>query len=166
VLRAQVRLGPESDDSLAHSLRALLAEALIPRSEVVMGSALLCRAASAELEKSVPTSCRIHECREHVRELVLALRPRLLIALGRVAISSLHQAFPGEEAILALRFPGSVGRTAVWDTGYVHLLHLPTSRERAARPRLEQIRDWRALGEIWRWIALGERGPMPTRRGS
>jgi DNA polymerase len=155
------RLGLGASDPATRFLRSLLAEGRIPAEEVVVGAAMLCRPKARDLEAAVSAAVCARECREHMRELVEIVQPRLVVPLGRRALDALRGAFPGEPRIAALRFPGSVGTTAVCAGTYIHPLYHTAVRARVTRREEDQRRDWRALGRLWQWIAGGERGAPP-----
>ena len=161
LLESQERVGLSATDGTTRTLRAMIEQAGIPAAHVVLAAAMLCRPRSTRLEAAVPATTCVRECAHHVRDLVLALRPRLIVPLGRVALRSLRFAFAEHEAIARLRFPSSVGRTVQAGDTFIHPLYLTTGRARAHRPIDQQERDWRAVGRLWQWIEQGERGPAP-----
>lgn len=161
-LEAEARLGLSGADGTTRFLARLLAEAAIPPGEVMMGAAILCAPRDRELERIVPVPQRIRECSAHVRELVRAVQPRLILPLGAAALRALRAAFPEHTPLARVRFPSGVGRTVVAGGVFFHPLYHPSSRARHARPEREQLRDWRRVGALWAWIASGEAGPVPA----
>ena len=161
-LEAEARLGLSGTDASSRFLARLVKEAEIPRGEVILGAAMLCAPRDRELERLVPVPVRIRECAGHVRELVRAVQPRLIIPLGAAALRSVRTAFPEQAPLARMRFPSAVGRTVVAGAVFFHALYHPSGRARLARPEAEQLRDWRRVGELWAWIAAGEAGPAPA----
>lgn len=158
-LESETRLGLSGSDGTTRFLARLVEAAGIPRGEVVVGAAILCAPRERELDRLVPVPARIRECSAHVRELVRACQPRLILPLGAAALRSVRAAFPEQAALARLRFPSAVGRTAVAGAVFFHPLYHPSARARVARPEEEQLRDWKRVGELWAWIAAGEAGP-------
>lgn len=156
VLEDGTRLGLGSGDPTSRFLRALVAEAAIPPGEVVVGAAVLCRPRSRELEAAVPSSLCLRRCAVHVRELVRAVGPRLIVPLGASALRSVRSAFPERRELAGMRFPRSVGRTNVAMATFFHPLYHVSARARRTRSAERQREDWRALGKLWSWIAAGE----------
>jgi uracil-DNA glycosylase family 4 len=162
MLAAEERLGLDCRGATTRFLRGLVRESGIPEAEVFVGAALLCRPRLQTLEAAVPRRVCLFECSAHVRELIRAVRPRLVVPLGAAALHSVTLAFPEERALAGLRFPDSVGRTVAAGGAYIHPLYHASARARVTRPEREQTADWRALGRLWSWIAAGEEGPAPS----
>jgi uracil-DNA glycosylase family 4 len=169
-LVAEERLGLSGRDASTRMLRELVREAGIPESELFVGAALLCRPQSRALEAAVPRRVCLFECSAHVRELVRAAQPRLVVPLGAAAVRSVALAFPEQRPLAELRFPGSVGQTVVAGATYFHPLYHVSARARVTRPEAVQRQDWRALGRLWEWIAASDgdprSGPPPPPRES
>jgi uracil-DNA glycosylase len=161
MLAAEERLGLDGRDATTRYLRGLLSESGIPEGEVFVAAALLCRPRSLALEAAIPRRVCLFECSAHVRELVRAAQPRLVVPLGAAALHSVTLAFPEERALAAMRFPDSVGRTVAAGGAYFHPLYHVSARARVTRPEAEQAADWRTLGRLWTWIAAGEEGAPP-----
>jgi uracil-DNA glycosylase family 4 len=160
-LEAEQRLGLSGTDATTRFLARLVKAAGIPRGEVILGAAMLCAPRDREVERLVPVPVRIRECAGHVRELVRAVQPRMIVPLGAAALRSLRAAFPEQAPLVRLRFPSAVGRTVVAGAVFFHPLYHPSGRARLARPEAEQLRDWKRVGALWEWIAGGETGPAP-----
>jgi uracil-DNA glycosylase len=143
------RLGPENADPGTRFLRELLGEAGIPVDTVVIGAAVMCRAASRTLESAVPSGECLRECTDHVRELIRLVAPRLILPLGRSALRSLRRALADHAEAEQLRFPESVGRSLAIGGLWVHPLYHVTLRARVTRPEERQRGDWRAAGRLW-----------------
>ncbi len=163
-LASDQRLGLGHEDAGTLFLRSLLKDAGIPRDEVAIGAANLCRPVSPAIEAAVPTSVCTKECSVWLRQLVEAIEPRLIVTLGGRALGALRWAFRDSEDIRGLRFPQDIGRTVCAGGTYVHPLYHTTIRARVTRPEPDQRLDWRALGRLWQWIENGERGSKPRRR--
>jgi uracil-DNA glycosylase len=113
------------------------------------------------VERAVPATRCATACVVHVRDLVGASQPRLIVPLGATALRSLRAAFPEQPRLARLRFPASVGHTAVAGGTFIHPLYHVAARARTARPEAQQREDWRALGCLWEWIRSGEPGGLP-----
>jgi uracil-DNA glycosylase family 4 len=161
VLEQERRLGLSAPDATTRFLAELVNAAGIPRGEVILGAALLCAARDRDVDRLVPLTVKIRECSGHVRELVRAVQPRLVVPLGAAALRSLKAAFPEQAPLARLRFPSAVGRTAVAGAVFFHPLYHPSGRARLARPPEQQVRDWKRVGTLWEWIASGETGRAP-----
>ena len=161
MLAAEERLGLESRDASTRFLRVLVRESRIPEGELFVGAAILCRPQSLALEAAVPRRVCLFECSVHVRELVRAAQPRLVVPLGAAALRSITLAFPEQRPLAQLRFPDAVGRTVVAGATYFHPLYHFSARARVTRPEAAQMEDWRRLGRLWEWIAAGEGGLRP-----
>jgi uracil-DNA glycosylase family 4 len=153
-LAREERLGLGGGDEAIGFLAAMLAEAGVPEREVLLGACVMCRPQARRLEAAVPVGVCLRECAGHVRELVRLVAPRLVVALGRVALRSLREAFPDEPEVAALRFPESVGRAVRLGPARVVPLYHVTARARLTRPEAAQRKDWRAVGELWREVAV------------
>lgn len=157
------RLGPDSSDPGMRFLRELLREAGIPRDTVVVGAAVLCRAASRALESAVPSGSCLRECSDHVRELIRLAAPRLVLPLGRAALRSLRRALSDYADAADLRFPESVGTSRKIGGCWVHPLYHVTLRARVTRPEERQREDWRAVGRLWTGLEReDDRGARPA----
>jgi uracil-DNA glycosylase family 4 len=161
MLENEERLSVESRDPATRFLRELLQEAGIAESETLLGAACLCRSNSRDLDRIIPTRVCVSECAVHVRELVRLAGPRLLVTLGAEAARSLKAAFASEPNVQRIRFPASVGQTIRAGGVIVRVAYQTTARARVTREEEDQRRDWREIGEVWRWLKEGENGPAP-----
>jgi uracil-DNA glycosylase len=159
LLESQRRLGLESEDDASRNLRELVEHAELPPEECVVAASILCRPRSRALESAVPDRACRRACAVHVRSIVLALRPRLIVPMGRSALESLRHAFPTLDPVRSLRFPASVGHTTKAGDTFIHPVFLPTRRARVHRSAEVQREDWRGIGTLWRQIAEDDGGP-------
>lgn len=164
LLEAQTRMGLESDDNVSRLVGDLVRQAGLPPEECVMAAAILCHPRSRKLERAVPRSSCLRECSAHVRAIILALRPRLVVPMGRSAVHSLRVAFPANEALGDLRFPSSIGQTIEAGDTCIRPVYLPTRRSRVHRSAEEQQHDWREIGGVWKRITQGAPRSAPGKR--
>lgn len=150
------RLGISNGDPGTVFLRELLREAGIPEDGVLVGAAVMCRAAARTLESAVPSGVCLKECSDHVRELLRLAEPRLVVPLGRTALRALRRALGEHPEAEGLRFPESVGHSLRIGGHWVHPVYHVTLRARVTRPEARQRRDWREVGKLWQWLAREE----------
>jgi uracil-DNA glycosylase len=155
------RLGLSNRDPGMVFLRELLQEAGIPEEGVLVGAAVMCRAAARSLEAAVPSGVCLKECSEHVRELLRLADPRLVVPLGRTALRALHRALAEHPEAAGLRFPESVGHSVRIGGRWVHPVYHVTLRARVTRPEASQRRDWREVGKLWEWLGREEDAVAP-----
>lgn len=151
------RLGLSNGDPGTLFLRELLREAAIPEERVLVGAAVMCRAAARTLEAAVPAGVCLKECTEHVRELLRLAEPRLVVPLGRTALRAVRRALAEHPEADGLRFPESVGRSVRIGGRWVHPVYHVTLRARVTRSDAQQRRDWREVGKLWDWLGREER---------
>jgi len=150
------RLGLSNGDPGMVFLRELLREAGIPEDGVLVGAAVMCRAAARSLEAAVPSGVCLKECTDHVKELLRVADPRLVVPLGRTALRAVRRALAEHAEADGLRFPESVGHSVAIGGRWVHPVYHVTLRARVTRPEARQRRDWREVGKLWRWILREE----------
>ncbi|MAF27382.1 MAG: hypothetical protein CME07_05900 [Gemmatimonadetes bacterium] len=153
LLERDGRLGTGGPDPGTRFLRNLLEDARIPRTRILMASAMLCRPASRELEAVVPPAACVRACASHVRRLVEAARPPLIVVLGHRAVRSVKACFPKEESLRKLRFPAMVGQAVPLGSAAVVPLYQTTTRARVTRPAEAQKRDWKSIGTLYHALA-------------
>ncbi|MBZ0267597.1 hypothetical protein K8I85_05540, partial [bacterium] len=152
------RLGISNGDPGMVFLRELLREAGIPEDGVLVGAAVMCRAAVRSLEAAVPSGVCLKECTDHVKELLRLADPRLVVPLGRTALRATRRALAEHPEADGLRFPQSVGHSVSIGGRWVHPVYHVTLRARVTRPEARQRRDWREVGKLWQWLLREEDG--------
>lgn len=150
------RLGLSNGDPGTLFLRDLLREAAIPEEQVLLGAAVMCRAAARSLEAAVPGGVCLKECTEHVRELLRLAEPRVVVPLGRTALRAVRRALADHPEADGLRFPESVGHSVRIGGRWVHPVYHVTLRARVTRSEAQQRRDWREVGKLWDWLGREE----------
>jgi uracil-DNA glycosylase len=135
---------PFVGDASGRRLDRLLAEAGWSRADVFITNAVLCNPRDPRGRNRPPSGAELRACGDHLRQTLLIVRPRLVVALGRRAALALGRLRPHA---LADTEPGTLlrwsspGEPDVWVARLVH----PSPLAQAHRPFATQCADWRRL---------------------
>jgi uracil-DNA glycosylase family 4 len=149
VAEAPGRLGadrsgvPLSGDRTGQNFAALLAEAGMDRSEVFVTNAVLCNPRDGSGKNAPPSVREIRNCSTHLAGTISIVRPRVVVALGMVALRALGLVEP-HEAVLAR----DVGKAIAWHGRLLVPLYHPGPRACIRRPLDVQMEDFRRLRQL------------------
>jgi uracil-DNA glycosylase family 4 len=135
---------PFGGDMSGRRLDRLLAAAGWERGGLFITNAVLCNPRDPRGRNRPPSGAELRACGDHLRQTLLIVRPRLVVALGRRAGLALARARPhalaDAEPGTVLRWSGP-GEPDVWIARLVH----PSPLAQAHRPFITQCADWRRL---------------------
>ena len=143
---------PFQGDESGRRFEALLDAATLRRDEVFVTNAVLCTPLDAIGRNRRPTVGEINSCGGYLVGTIEAVNPRLVVALGLVALSALATIEPHG---LVLR--DHAGTTVTWNRRTLVALYHPSRQA-------ELHRDWQAQLADWRRVFAGEgrHSPMTT----
>jgi DNA polymerase len=134
---------PFRGDESGRRFDSLLALAGLSRGEVFITNAVLCNPLDTAGNNRRPRVSEIDRCSEFLRAQIEAVQPRIVVALGEVALLALGRIEP-HQARLATHCAEPVDW---WGRWLVALYH-PGRRALVHRSEEQQGRDWRALGRL------------------
>lgn len=131
---------PFNGDKAGRRFEALLAEAGLDRSEVFVTNAVLCLPLDDGGRNRRPRYSEVANCLGHLRRTVEVVRPRIVVAMGAVALEALGRIEPHG---LSLRF---AAQPVAWYGRTLVAVYHPGWRAEAHRAWEHQRADWRRLG--------------------
>lgn len=136
---------PLLQDQTGRNFTALLQAAGLTREEIFITNAVLCNPRDERGRNAPPTTREIHNCSAHLRQTIELISPRCVVALGQVALKSLHLIAPHE-----VKLARDVGRPIEWHGRWLIPLYHPGPRAQLHRPFQTQLEDFRRLGAFIR----------------
>ncbi|GIW13907.1 MAG: hypothetical protein KatS3mg062_1346 [Tepidiforma sp.] len=144
--RGAARTGrPFDGDTAAARFACLLAAAGLPRAEVALTNAVLCLPLDDRGRNRRPRAAEAAACLPFLTEVLDLVRPRVVAALGAVALAALGRIEPHR-----LTLKEHVAQPCPWRGVWLMPLYHPAARSAVHRPFRRQLADWRALGEVYR----------------
>jgi uracil-DNA glycosylase len=134
---------PFQGDESGRRFESLLAEAGLTREDVFVTNAVLCNPLDLQSRNRRPLTSEIKRCLPFLEAQLDAVQPRVVAALGQVALEALRLVEPHS---LSLR--SDAGRDADWRNRLLVPLYHPGRRALVHRVDALQRDDWRALGEL------------------
>jgi uracil-DNA glycosylase family 4 len=136
---------PFHGDEAGRRFEALLTEAGLCRDSVFVTNAVLCNPLDAAGRNRRPTASEVARCSEFLRRQVEAVGPRVVVAMGGVALDALGRI---EAHGVSLR--QSSGEAVAWFGRSLVAVYHPGRRALVHRGAQEQAEDWRRLGDLVR----------------
>lgn len=134
---------PLGGDQAGRTFEHLLACAGWTRQEVFVTNAVLCNPQDSQGHNRPPSADELENCRTYLRAQIELVAPRLVVALGAIALRTLDRIEPH-----GLRLGCDVGRAVPWLGRHLVALYHPGPRALVHRPLAEQEADFRALGRL------------------
>ena len=136
---------PLLQDQTGRNFTALLQSANLTREEIFITNAVLCNPRDERGRNASPTTREIQTCSLHLRQTIELIQPRYVVALGQVALKSLHLIAPHE-----VKLARDVGHPLEWHGRWLIPLYHPGPRAQLHRPFEAQLEDFRRLGKFLR----------------
>lgn len=132
---------PFSGDVAGDRFERLLGEAGLRREAVFVTNAVLCLPLDGRGLNRTPRRRESRSCSGWLRETIDAVQPRVVVAMGRIALEALAEIEPHG---LTLALAG--GDPVRWRGGHLAVVYHPGARAQVHRPWAAQVQDWCALG--------------------
>lgn len=139
-LGAEVTGIPLFGDRTGDRFEELLTTMRWSRSNVFLTNAVLCNPRDEKGNNDKPSTTEIRNCSRFLQRTIAVVNPKLVIALGRVALdvlSSIHEH--------QCNLKESCGRAVRWGDKYLGVLYHPSPRTQTQRKWMSQLRDARSL---------------------
>jgi uracil-DNA glycosylase len=119
------------------------------RSAVFITNAILCNPRDSDGNNDRPTAKEIRSCSKLLERTIEVVNPKLVVALGRVALEALA-AIASHECDLR----SSVGKIVIWHHRHLGVLYHPGPRTVIHRPWAEQVKDAQKIADSARKLKL------------
>jgi uracil-DNA glycosylase len=129
---------PLQGDESGRRFGLLLAAVALRRDEVLLTNAVLCLPLDATGRNRRPTMREVDSCTAHLAATIEVVDPRLVVALGAVALSALAKIEPHG---LVLR--DHAGTAVNWNGRMLAALYHPSRQAELHRAWESQLEDWR-----------------------
>lgn len=142
VAEAPGRLGAELTgiplygDRTGLRFEELLAAMNWKRTNIFITNAVLCNPRNDAGNNDVPKKEEIKNCSGFLRRTIMEVNPKLIIALGRIALNALHAIHPHD-----LDLKSSAGKTVPWYARHLAVLYHPGPRTQVHRKWQLQVED-------------------------
>jgi uracil-DNA glycosylase family 4 len=140
---------PLTGDATGRNFNALLAAAGLNREFLFITNSVLCNPRDERGNNAPPSAAELASCRDHLTATIDTIDPKVVLALGRVALRALHAVAPHDA-----RFPADVGRAIDWHHRVLVPLYHPGPRAQLHRAFAQQVEDMRRAAEIVRRACL------------
>jgi uracil-DNA glycosylase len=134
---------PFQGDESGRRFESLLGEAKLTREEVFVTNAVLCNPLDLQQRNRRPLTSEIKRCLPFLAAQLDVVQPRIVVALGGVALEALRLIEPH-----ALELRSDAGRAVAWRDQQLVALYHPGRRALVHRVDALQRDDWRALGAL------------------
>jgi DNA polymerase len=134
---------PFLGDESGRRFESLLAEAGLRREEVFVTNAVLCNPLDLRERNRRPLTSEVKRCQPFLAATLDAVQPRVVVALGQVALEALRRIEPHD-----LRLRSDAARAIEWRDALLMALYHPGRRALVHRPDTQQRQDWRELGRL------------------
>jgi DNA polymerase len=136
-----VRYGiPLWGDRTGKNFRAYCAEAGVDLHRAFITNAVLCHPPSPDGRNRTPRQSEMRACCEFLRRQIELVDPRLVVALGRIALESLGLVCPHD-----IVFGHHVAQPQPWSGRFLASLYHPSGQTLGRRSRADQLRDYRVI---------------------
>jgi DNA polymerase len=133
---------PFTSDQSGRRFQELLAAAGLRREEVFVTNAVLCHPDGGGRNRR-PAPAEVRACSRWLGAQIGLVRPRVVVALGEVALGALRLIEPHAYSLRA-----HAGQALPWHERLLVPLYHPSPRAANHRPWQRQIEDFRRLGDI------------------
>ncbi len=139
---------PLTRDETGRRFNAFLETAGIDRARVFITNAVLCNPIDARGRNRAPTVVETARCRPFLARTLEVVGAPIIVALGRVALDSLHAI-----AAHGARLDSGVATALVWGNRTLVPMYHPSRQSTLHRPHAAQEQDWRQLGVLLRQMS-------------
>jgi len=139
-LGAEVTGVPLFGDRTGDRFEDLLKAMNWSRSRIFITNAILCNPRNEDGNNDVPTAREVKNCSAFLQRTISVVNPKLVIALGRVALNALHSIYPH-----SLELKPFAGKVSPWGGRFLGVLYHPGPRTQIHRKWEQQIQDARAV---------------------
>lgn len=144
-LGAEVTGVPLFGDRTGDRFEALLRAMGWSRSRVFVTNAVLCNPRNHEGNNDPPKPEEIRNCSTFLKRTISTINPRLVVALGRIALIALNSIHPHD-----LELRQAAGQVFKWGNRYLAALYHPGPRTQVHRKWSRQLADANAVAEFAR----------------
>jgi len=135
----------DNDDASARFFKELLGVTRIRRERIFITNAVLCHPLTDGYRDAPPRPAELRNCVAFLERQVAATNPRLIVALGGVALRSLQTLFRDCAELQAFTLGRAVGAVVHWQGRAIYPLYHHSMRGRMARPARLQRQDWQEI---------------------
>jgi len=139
-LGAEVTGVPLFGDRTGDRFEQLLKAMCWSRSAIFITNAVLCNPRDSKGNNDRPTTAEIYNCSDLLKRTLDVVNPRLVVALGRVALEALGRIVNHD-----CQIKSSAGEVVPWNRKYLGVLYHPGPRTAIHRPWVDQINDARKI---------------------
>jgi uracil-DNA glycosylase family 4 len=132
---------PFSGDMAGKRFEILLAAAGLVREDVFVTNAVVCLPLDTNGRNRPPRAGELRECAGWLRATVECVEPRVVVAMGRVALDALKAVSPH-----TFDLSHEAGTIHPWVSRRLAVVYHPAARSQVHRPWAAQVDDWRKLG--------------------
>jgi len=149
VAEAPGRLGadkfgkPLHGDQTGRNFEEYLRNAGLDRESLFITNAVLCNPRRTDGNNATPSAAEIRNCSRHLATVLDIVKPKYVVTLGRVALSSLAVIKPHKYTLSR-----SVATLCPWGSHFVYPLFHPSPRACIARSMRTQLEDYRRLADL------------------
>jgi uracil-DNA glycosylase family 4 len=134
---------PLHGDQTGHNFELLIASAGLSRESIFITNAVLCNPRTSIGNNDSPTLTEIRNCSRYLAEVLEIVKPRYIIPLGRVALTSLGAIEPHEISLAQ-----GVGKEFSWHGYLVYPLFHPGPRTFVRRTKAQQMEDYGIIAQL------------------
>jgi uracil-DNA glycosylase len=151
VAEAPGRLGAEKTgiplfgDRTGDRFECLLKEMRLERQQIFITNAILCNPRDDSGNNDSPKAAEISNCSTLLRRTIEVVNPKIVVALGRVALEALRLIVPHDASL-----KNDVAQVRAWGHRRLGALYHPGPRSVVHRSWDTQMRDARSMGTILR----------------
>jgi uracil-DNA glycosylase len=151
VAEAPGRLGAEKTgiplfgDRTGDRFEQLLHEMRLERHEVFITNAILCNPRDKRGNNDSPRSSEVHNCSGLLRRTLETVNPKVVVALGRIALEALKLVLPHDASLR-----DDVAKIRSWGARRLVVLYHPGPRAVVHRSWHDQLIDARSVGKLLR----------------
>lgn len=139
---------PLHGDQAGRNFDMLMASAGLHRESVFITNAVLCNPRDIRGNNARPSVTEVRNCSRHLREVLDITKPKCVVPLGSVALSSLDAIEPH-----GVELSRGIGKAFLWNASIVFPLFHPGPRALVHRRKMQQTEDFRSLAELLRGLS-------------
>jgi uracil-DNA glycosylase len=134
---------PLFGDQTGRNFESFILNAGISRNSIFVTNAVLCNPRKVNGNNDTPTKSEILNCSKYLEETLDIIKPKYVVPLGKVALTSLKMIHP-----LNIELRESVGQLFTWNGYQLYPLFHPGPRAFIWRSRSQQADDYRIIGRL------------------
>jgi len=145
---ASDRISPDNDDPTARHFKECFEQLGLSWGEVFITNACICYADRDNLKNKVPPITEIRNCHYWLERQIQALKPKLIVPLGKVALKSLKLYFEDSMQLQKFELRKNIGEVINDTAPRIYPLYHTSIRARLTRSAYQQKADWLKIKEI------------------